>query len=224
MLRLRGGDGGWWPVVFWMALAGLTPTGLLLAAVVALVCCLARERAARAVCAAVSLGAAILAALPWLVASVVAGSLSSTQATGVSAFAARAEPGLGTLGSLAGLGGIWNAQAVPDSRTTLFALVATVVLLAVVALGLPSVLRRPAAVPLLVLAAVAVVLPALMATGPGLAFVEATVRTVPGLGVLRDGQKWVALAVPGYALAGAGASSRCARLPPRRRGACAAWP
>ena len=36
-------------------------------------------------------------------------------------FAARAEPGLGTLGSLAGLGGIWNGQAVPDSRTTLFA-------------------------------------------------------------------------------------------------------
>ncbi|MDO3640028.1 hypothetical protein Q2100_30085, partial [Mycolicibacterium sp. KC 300] len=28
---------------------------------------------------------------------------------------------------------------------------------------------------------------------------------LPGLGVVRDGQKWVALAVPGYALAGAGA-------------------
>ncbi len=39
--------------------------------------------------------------------------------------AARAEPGLGTVGSLAGLGGMWNAQAVPDSRTTLFALLAT---------------------------------------------------------------------------------------------------
>jgi hypothetical protein len=31
------------------------------------------------------------------------------------------------------------------------------------------------------------------------------VDTVPGFGVLRDGQKWVALAVPGYTLAGAGA-------------------
>jgi hypothetical protein len=83
--------------------------------------------------------------------------------------------------------------------------VATAALLAVVAVGLPSLLRRPAAVPLLVLAAVAVVVPALMATGPGLSFVEATVRTMPGLGVVRDAQKWVALAVPGYAVAGAGA-------------------
>ena len=83
------------------------------------------------------------------------------------AFAARAEPGLGTLGSLASLGGIWNADAVPASRTTLFAVVAAVVLLGVVALGLPTVVRRPVAVPLLILAAVAVVVPAAMATGPG---------------------------------------------------------
>jgi hypothetical protein len=60
-------------------------------------------------------------------------------------------------------------------------------------------------VPLLALALIAVVLPALMATGPGLAAVEATVRTLPGLGVLRDAQKWVALAMPAYAVAGAAA-------------------
>ncbi|MDT5328543.1 MAG: hypothetical protein QOF25_5695 [Mycobacterium sp.] len=206
ILRLRGGDGAWWPVVFWIALAGLTPTGLQLASAVAVTCSLAQGPGrSRWACAAVSLGAAVLAALPWLVASAVAGSLSSSQAAGVAAFAARAEPGLGTLFSLAGLGGIWNGQAVPGSRTTLFAVVATAVLLAVVAVGLPSALRRPAAVPLLALAAIAVVLPALMATGPGLAFVEATVRTLPGLGVVRDAQKWVALAMPGYAVAGAAA-------------------
>ena len=123
----------------------------------------------------------------------------------MTAFAARAEPGLGTLGSLAGLGGIWNSEAVPASRTSLFAVVATVVLLGIVALGVPAVARRPAAVPLLCLAAFAVVVPAVMATGPGLAAVEATIRALPGLGVLRDGQKWVALAVPGYTLAGAAA-------------------
>jgi hypothetical protein len=115
--------------------------------------------------------------------------------------------------SLAGLGGIWNGHAVPDSRTTLFAVVATVVLLAVVAVGLPTAMRRPTAVPLLALAAVAVVLPALMATGPGLAFVESTVRTLPGLGVVRDAQKWVALAMPGYAVAGAAAVVTLHRLP-----------
>jgi hypothetical protein len=57
----------------------------------------------------------------------------------------------------------------------------------------------------LVLAAVAVLVPAAMATGPGIAVLEALVRALPGLDVVRDGQKWVALAMPGYALAGAGA-------------------
>ena len=193
-------------LVFWIALAGLTPTGLMLAATVAVTCVFAPGSGRpRRWCAAIGLGAAALVALPWLTAATVAGSLSSTQSEGVSAFAARAEPGLGTLGTLATLGGIWNADAVPASRTTLFAVIAAVVLLGVVALGLPTLVRRPVAVPLLILAAVAVAVPAAMATGPGMAVVEATIRTLPGLGVVRDAQKWVALAVPAYSLAGAAA-------------------
>ena len=210
MLRLRTSLSSPWPgvfaLMFFTALAGLTPTGLMLAATVALACVFAPGSGRpRWLCAMIGLGVALVAALPWLVAAGVASSLSSSQAPGVSVFAARAEPGLGTLGSLASLGGIWNAEAVPDSRTTLFALVAALVLLAVVAVGLPVALRTPAAVPLLILAAVAVVVPAAMATGPGMAFAETMIRTWPGLGVVRDAQKWVALAVPGYAVAGAAA-------------------
>ncbi|MGB8405281.1 MAG: hypothetical protein WCE30_14565, partial [Mycobacterium sp.] len=52
-----------------------------------------------------------------------------------------------------------------------------------------------------VLAVVAVVALALLATAPGLAFLDWLIRLAPGTGVLRDGQKWVALAMPGYALA-----------------------
>ncbi len=194
-------------LLFWVALAGLTPTGLILAATIALVSGLAPGGGrSRTYCALLSVGSATAAALPWLVASVVAGGWASTaDESGVPAFAARAEPGLGTLGSLASLGGIWNAEVVPDSRKTLFALLSAAVLLTVVAVGVPLLLRRRRAVPLLVLAAAAVVLPAVMATGPGLGALEAAVRAAPGLGVLRDGQKWVALAVPGYALAGAAA-------------------
>lgn len=215
MLRLRGADPAsestpLWPEVcalaFWTALAGITPTGLMLAATVALACSAAPGSGrSRSLCAAVGVGLALVAALPWLVAAMLSGSLLSSQADGVGAFAARAEPGLGTLGSLASLGGIWNSEAVPYSRTTLFVVVAALVLLAVVAAGLPVVLRRPTAVPLLILAAVAVVVPAVMATGPGLAIVESMVRALPGLGVVRDAQKWVALAVPGYTLAAAAA-------------------
>lgn len=209
MLRLRAGAGGWFALGFWVALAGLTPTGLLLAATVALVCVFAPGSGRpRWLCAAAALGTALVAAAPWLTASVLGSSLRAHAAgiaLGVAAFAPRAEPGLGTLASLASLGGIWNGEAVPASRTTLFAVSSAVVLLGVVAAGLPAVLRRRAVVPLLVLAAVAVLVPAALATGPGLHALRAVVEASPAFGVLRDGQKWVALAMPGYALAGAGA-------------------
>ena len=213
MLTLRSESTGLFGLAFWIALAGLTPTGLILAATVALVCVAVpvggpEGPRPRWLCAAVALAGAVVAALPWLTAAALG--LSSAdpiwaQAPDVAAFAARAEPGLGTLGSLASLGGIWNSEAVPASRTTLFAVVSAGVLLVVVATGLPALARRRAAVPLIVLAAVSVLVPAVLATGPGLAALHAVVDAAPGLGVLRDGQKWVALAMPGYALAGAGA-------------------
>ena len=214
MLRLRTANGtGWFELAFWMALAGLTPTGLLLAATVALVCVAAPVEGLggsrpRWLCAAAALFAALVAALPWLIASALGSSLTAhtaANALGVDAFAPRAEPGLGTLASLASLGGIWNGEAVPASRATLFAVLSAVVLLGLVAAGLPAVARRGAAVPLLALAAVSVLVPSALATGPGLHAMRAVVDAAPGFGVLRDGQKWVALAMPGYALAGAGA-------------------
>jgi hypothetical protein len=217
MLTLRSTDSAAWTrlfgLAFWIALAGLTPTGLILATTVGLVCAAVPIEGPggpwpRWLCAAVTLGGALVAALPWLTAAVLG--LSSAdhiwaQTPDVAAFAARAEPGLGTLGSLASLGGIWNDEAVPTSRTTLFGVVSAAVLLAVVVTGLPALARYRAAVPLVVLAAASVLLPAALATDPGLAVLHAVVDAVPGLGVLRDGQKWVALAMPGYALAGAGA-------------------
>ena len=213
VLSLRSTDSVAWPrlfaLAFWIALAGLTPTGLILAATVGLVCVAAQGAGhPRWLCAAVTLGAALVAALPWLTAAVLG--LSSqdriwARGPDVAAFAARAEPALGTLGSLASMGGIWNSEAVPASRATLFAIVSAVVLLAVVAAGLPALLRHRAAVPLVVLAGVSVLLPAGLATRPGLAVLHAVVDAAPALGVLRDGQKWVALAMPGYALAGAAA-------------------
>jgi hypothetical protein len=220
VLTLRSTDAaarpGWtafFGLAFWIALAGLTPTGLILAATVGLVCVAVPVQGPggprpRWLCAVATLGCALLAALPWLTAAALGLSSADriwTQGSDVAAFAARAEPGLGTLGSLASLGGIWNGESVPPSRATLFAVVSAAVLFAVVATGLPALVRRQAAVPLLVLAAVAVLLPAAAATGPGVALLHAVIDAAPGLGVLRDGQKWVALAMPGYALAGAGA-------------------
>ncbi len=205
----RPGSTALFGLAFWIALAGLTATGLILAATVGLVCVAAPGAGPpRWRCAVATLGCALLAALPWLTAAALG--LSSmdriwSRTPDVAAFAARAEPGLGTLGSLASLGGIWNGEAVPASRATLFAVVSAAALLAVVATGLPALVRRRAAVPLLVLATVSVLVPAASATGLGLAVLHAVINAAPGLGVLRDGQKWVALAMPGYALAGGAA-------------------
>ncbi|MEO6792994.1 MAG: hypothetical protein ABI253_02155, partial [Mycobacterium sp.] len=205
-------------LVFFLALAGLTPTGLVLAAVVALACvAMPGDGPPRWWCAVSTAAIAATAALPWLMALVVGPGSPRGETAGVAAFAARAEPGLSTLGSLAGLGGIWNADAVPGSRTTIFALVATAVLLGVVGLGLPTVRDLPAVRPLLVLGGATVLLFTILATGPGLALLRWAVDIAPGLGMLRDGQKWVALAMPGFVLAGGGSVVGLRdRLPPAR--------
>ncbi|WP_309230392.1 hypothetical protein [Nocardia sp. SYP-A9097] len=126
----------WGALGGWLAAAGLTPTGSLLAGCVAFLLVGKRNLLG-------ALGLWIAASAPWLAATVLAGSgAEPSDPAGVAAFAARAEPWLGTLGSLAGLGGIWNSTAVPDSRTTFFALVGTVLLLAVAGTGVRSVLGR----------------------------------------------------------------------------------
>lgn len=218
MLRLRSGASGLWGLVFFLALAGLTPTGLILAAVVALVCVAGPGCGPpRWWCAVSTVAIAATAALPWLMALALSSGSARGEALGATAFAARAEPGLGTLGSLAGLGGIWNAEAVPGSRRTAFALVATAVFVGVLAAGWSAVRDLPAVRPLLILAGSTVLLFALLATGPGLVLLRWATDVAPGLGMLRDGQKWVALALPGYLLAGAGAVLRLRdRLPPAR--------
>lgn len=203
--------GSWAALAVCLAAAGLTPTGALLCGAVACACAVgpgtdhARTGAARRLLITVTL--TVTASLPWLVATAVSGSgVLGTDPAGVAAFAARAEPGLGTIGSLAGLGGIWNSDAVPTSRTSLFAAMGTVLLLAVVALGIPQLWRRrrhPVVLALGAIAIVAVVGPALGATAPGLRLGEWAATEIPGAGLLRDSQKWVALAMPFYALAAA---------------------
>ncbi|PSR68111.1 hypothetical protein C8258_11660 [Nocardia sp. MDA0666] len=185
------------------AAAGLTPTGSLLAGVAAIL-----TVGRRNVVGAVALW--LVSAGPWLVATALSGSgAEPSDPAGVAAFAARAEPGLGTLGSLAGLGGIWNGAAVPGSRTTLFAVLSTLVLLAVVLSGVRAVAApgerstRYSRRMLLVLAAICILLPALGATGWGLSIGESLIERIPGAGLLRDTQKYVALAMPAYALCAA---------------------
>ncbi|CQA12604.1 transmembrane protein [Mycobacteroides abscessus] len=59
---------------------------------------------------------------------------------------------------------MWNASAAPASRTTLFALVFSAVLLIVVAVGAAALWRARKALGLLGIAVAAVIVPALLAT------------------------------------------------------------
>ncbi|MFT3660870.1 MAG: hypothetical protein QM809_05590 [Gordonia sp. (in: high G+C Gram-positive bacteria)] len=213
-LRRRPGWAGWAVLGGLFAAAGFTPTGSVSALVVALTAALSFRRdpnsepSSRLLPGVLALW--LFSALPWLVATAFSdGAVSGVG--GAREFAARAEPGLGTFGSVLGLGGIWNADAVPASRGFWWAAAATACLVAVVAGGV-VVLRRhrgdlPPAVPALaVLAGVAVLSVAAAAVGPGPAVVDLLLTHVPGAGLLRDTQKFVALAVPFVALAVAAAA------------------
>lgn len=190
---------GW---VLWrtsaMAVAALTPTGALLAAVVALVS--ARNNRDRAWIGLT----ALLCSAPWLVATTTNfAAAAAADRAGAAAFAARAENHVGTLGALLGLGGIWNQQAVPASREIGVSALMVVALLALFALGWSRVWQSWSR--LIVLAASAIAAIALAATPWGIALMG-WLQTVPGGGLLRDTQKWVALALPAYVLlAAAGA-------------------
>ena len=202
------------------AVAGLTPTGSVLALVVASTTWIGVARTSGTLTSGRSVAVVllwVLTATPWLMASFFAQGVRGVG--GAEQFAARAEPGLGTLGSVLGLGGIWNADAVPQSRTGWWALIATAALLIVVVGGCVVLFRQrtelsPVVPALGVLAAVTVLLITLAATGPGLSVVEFALREIPGAGLLRDTQKFVAAAIPFYALAAAAAAGWAAQRIP----------
>jgi hypothetical protein len=188
-----------------LAVAALgSPGGGVIAAAVAL-CVVAAPpwpirnaaRAGPARRAGLVVGAALVVNAPWLVPSLLRPGGVPVRPAGAAAFAARPDGPLGTVGSLVGLGGIWNARAVPPGLGSWPWLAGFAVVLAVAAAGLPSLLRRwepdrGAAVGLLVAAGLGLLAAAAYAI-PGLReLVDLTVAHVPGGGLVRDAQKFVA--------------------------------
>jgi hypothetical protein len=139
--------------------------------------------------------AALVVNLPWLVPSLLRPGGAPVRPAGAAAFAARPDGPLGTVGSLVGLGGIWNARAVPPGLGSWPWLAGFAVVLAVAAAGVAPLLRRVdrgAAVGLLLAAGLGLVAAAAYAV-PGLrGLVELGVARLPGGGLVRDAQKFVA--------------------------------
>ena len=156
---------------------------------------------------------------PWVVPSVLRPGGVPVRPEGVEAFAARADGPLGTLGSLIGLGGIWNALAVPPGLGSWPWLAGFLVVLAVAVAGLPLLGRRwppGAAVGLIGVAGAGLLLAAAPAV-PGLrTLAELAVTQVPGGGLIRDSQRLVApLALAEAVCFGLGVERVRPALPPR---------
>ncbi|WUJ06659.1 hypothetical protein OHA21_50225 [Actinoplanes sp. NBC_00393] len=191
--------------------AAVTPTGGLIALTTIAVLLPLRSRAT-----AIALGAVAALNAPWLFATLASAAGGSSDPEGVAQFAARAENWAGAWAALAGTGGIWNAQTVPGSRSSVLVPVITVLILAVAFVGLRELRRRwpGGADRLFVLAAGGFVLAA-VGVGPTAVVLEWLVVHVPGAGLLRDGQKFLlpyALVVAlGFALGAELLAGRLAR-------------
>ena len=191
--RMRRGRSGPAGMLLWTAAASITPTGGLIAGATGLVVSAPDDRAGwRRWCPAV---AGVLALqLPWVVPSVVGSAQATSDPQGVAAFAARSEHAGGTLLSLAGTGGIWDAEVVPVSRQGLLAFAGLAAIVAAAVFGwrrLAQLLGATTTVRLAACGAAGFVLAA-AASVPGLsAVMRWAVRTVPGAGLLRDSQKWI---------------------------------
>jgi hypothetical protein len=132
---------------------------------------------------------------PWWVASVLHPGGSGSDPLAVGAFAARGEGPGGALVSLLGLGGIWNAEVAPDSRAGILVPLTAALLVVGVIVGVRPLARAWGNGAVAGLAAVAVAGLVLAAAGslPGTGgALQWAVVHVPGAGLLRDGQKWVA--------------------------------
>jgi hypothetical protein len=145
--------------------------------------------------AGVAVGVGLVVNAPWLVPSLLRPGGVPVRPAGAAAFASRPDGPFGTVGSLVGLGGIWNAMAVPPGLGSWPWLAGFAVVLAVAAAGVPPLLRRlepGAAAGLLLAAGVGLVVAAAYAM-PGLrALVDLAVADLPGGGLVRDAQKFVA--------------------------------
>ena len=138
---------------------------------------------------------------PWVVATFARLTPVDSDPAGVRAFAAQAEGHLGHVGALASLGGVWNTEVVPTSRTSVVTAVLVIVVLLVVAVGVVHWARddRRLLGPLATLAVIGHAVAAWGWLAPGT--LADLVAWQGSAGVLRDGTRYLALAVPFHAVA-----------------------
>jgi hypothetical protein len=200
-LAVRAGRAGPERVVLAALPAALTPTGSLLALLVVAAVLLPGPRTPADRTAAaprrtrwITLAGTAALMLPWVVAGLVSPAGGRSDPAAVALFAMRSEGPGGLLGTIAGLGGIWNAQVTPASRSSVVALGVAALVTGLAVAGVRVLRGRwgGAGSGLMVCAGACTVV-AVAGAVPGLDTVlRALVAAVPGAGLLRDGHKFLA--------------------------------
>lgn len=154
-------------------------------------------------------GVVVLAALvngPWIVAGFLHSSISRSDPAAVDLFDLQAEGHLGRLGSALTLGGVWNTEVVPTSRTLLLTVMIAIVVGAVMVVGVITMWRDDGRLLAVLCVAGGVGLAIALAGWLAPDLVARVVADVPAGGLVRDGTRWLGLLVPLEAVAfGAGA-------------------
>ena len=222
---LRGGrPGSLTRLVGWAIVGSLVPSaGALLTGVVAVVLLWPggsadgqRHLASRGV----GLLGVIVVQLVWIIPGI--GNPGSGTVVAAEVFGLRAEGVAGPLLTALGTGGIWNSLVAPASRIGFMSVIAPGLLLVLALLGWREVrgLTRPIVGALAVTSLLGLTW-ALMTAVPAAGPVVAWVQSLPGGGLLRDAQKWLA---PWVILLSITAGLGLGRVRERLRGTDAWWP
>jgi hypothetical protein len=191
----RDGKVGWPGLFIASSVAAWTsPSGGVIAALCAMAVLLADpggRRIQRFLVAAVTV---LAVNLPWLIPGILATSGAPVDTTGASAFAARSDTPLGDLASVLTLGAMWKSSVVPTERDSMIlVLLALVVVLAGLAGLVVGRHRERSVVHGLALAAVPLlVFVVATTTGWGQALSGWVATSLPGGGLVRDSQKFLA--------------------------------
>jgi hypothetical protein len=135
----------------------------------------------------------------WVVPGALASGVLDRSDSGVTAFAVSSDTPLGAALSAVTGGGVWNNLAHVNSRTNNpVSAILTLLVVVVAVLGILLLARNgtafpgPALLALVVLGAVGLVLALASTTRPGGDLLASLTAHVPGAGILRDAQKWLA--------------------------------
>ncbi len=189
----RGISGAGGRLILLLAVGSLAPSSWALIPLVALPIAVGPGSRAPIARRAAVLAATVALQLPWIVPALTSPVRAASDPGGVAAFALRPEGPWGPLLTALGTGGVWNADAVPASRSTALGVIGALLVIALAALGANrsvAVLGRSGALVLLAVAGVGVMIAVAGATWPiGLGNLLAL---VPGGGQFRDGQRLLA--------------------------------